>query len=49
MGGHCAEELFIGNDKITSGCGSDLKSATRLAYGAVQSYGMFGEDAGYIA
>jgi len=24
MGGHCAEELFIGQDRVTSGCGSDL-------------------------
>ena len=24
MGGHCAEELFIGREKITSGCSSDL-------------------------
>lgn len=24
MGGHCAEELFIGRDKVTTGCGSDL-------------------------
>lgn len=24
MGGHCAEELYIGNDQITTGCGSDL-------------------------
>jgi ATP-dependent Zn protease len=25
MGGHCAEELYIGNDKVTTGCGSDLQ------------------------
>lgn len=24
MGGHVAEKLFIGKDKITTGCGSDL-------------------------
>lgn len=24
MGGHCAEELYIGNDRVTTGCGSDL-------------------------
>lgn len=24
MGGHVAEELFIGKDKVTTGCGSDL-------------------------
>ena len=49
MGGHCAEELFIGNDKVTSGCGGDLSSATKYAYRAVESFGMFGEDAGYIS
>ena len=49
MGGHCAEELFIGNDKITTGCGNDLQKATSLAHRAVESFGMFGEDAGYIS
>jgi len=24
MGGHVAEELFIGSDKVTTGCSSDL-------------------------
>jgi ATP-dependent Zn protease len=24
MGGHCAEKLIIGNNKVTSGCGADL-------------------------
>ena len=49
MGGHCAEELFIGKDRVTSGCGSDLSAATKYAYRAVESFGMFGEDAGYIS
>ncbi len=49
MGGHCAEELFIGSDKVTTGCGSDLSNATKMAYRAVESFGMFGEDAGYIS
>ena len=31
MGGHVAEKLIIGNEKITSGCGSDLQGATNLA------------------
>jgi len=47
MGGHCAEELFIGSDKVTTGCGSDLQNATKLAYLSVEKFGMFGEDAGY--
>lgn len=25
MGGHCAEELFIGKEKVTSGCSGDLQ------------------------
>jgi len=34
---------------MTTGCGSDLDAATKLAYRAVRSFGMFGEDAGYIS
>lgn len=49
MGGHVAEELFIGRDKVTTGCGSDLQNATKYAYMAVEKFGMFGEDAGYIS
>lgn len=49
MGGHVAEKLFVGHDKITTGCGSDLRGATNIAYQAVRRYGMFGEDAGYIS
>jgi len=49
MGGHVAEELFIGTDQVTSGCSNDFENATKLAYNAVRRYGMFGEDAGYIS
>ena len=49
MGGHCAEELFLGKANITSGCGSDLQQATKLAVQAVNDFGMFGESAGYIS
>ena len=42
MGGHVAEKLFIGKDKITSGCSSDLRNATNLAYQIVRYYGMYG-------
>lgn len=49
MGGHVAEQLFIGDDKMTTGCGSDLDNATKLAYRAVRNFGMFGEDAGYVS
>jgi len=31
MGGHVAEKLIIGNEKISSGCGSDLQGCTQLA------------------
>ena len=47
MGGHVAEKLVIGNDKISSGCGSDLQSATGLAIHAVRECGMFGDLVGY--
>lgn len=49
MGGHIAEKLFLGGEQITTGCGSDLKGATNLAYEAVRRYGMFGKDAGYLS
>jgi ATP-dependent metalloprotease len=49
MGGHVAEKLFIGNQSITTGCSSDLKGATDIAYQAVMRYGMFGEDLGYMS
>ena len=32
MGGHVAEKLFIGQEKITTGCSSDLRGATNMAY-----------------
>jgi ATP-dependent Zn protease len=34
---------------MTTGCGSDLDNATKLAYRAVRNFGMFGEDAGYVS
>lgn len=49
MGGHVAEKLYLGSEQITTGCGSDLKGATSMAYEAVRKYGMFGEDAGYMS
>lgn len=49
MGGHVAEKLFIGSQKITTGCSSDLKGATDIAYQAVMKFGMFGEEVGYMS
>ena len=49
MGGHVAEKLFVGSDKITTGCSSDLRGATNIAYEAVRKYGMFGDDAGFLS
>lgn len=49
MGGHVAERLFLGKDSITSGCGSDLKGATDIAYQAVRKFGMFGAEVGYLS
>ncbi len=40
MGGRAAEELFLGNDEITTGCSNDLAKATDLAYHYVKSLGM---------
>ncbi len=36
MGGHVAEKLYIGSEKVTSGCSSDLSTATKYAYRAVR-------------
>ena len=46
MGGRAAEEVFFGKQNITSGCASDLKHATRMAYEAIKT-GMFGDRVGY--
>lgn len=40
MGGRIAEEIFFGNEQITTGCGSDLNNATRIAYGLFYNYAM---------
>jgi ATP-dependent metalloprotease len=46
MGGHIAEEMIMGDNNLTSGCSSDLKTATDLAIRAVRQFGMFGDDGG---
>ncbi|CAN6617479.1 mitochondrial inner membrane i-AAA protease supercomplex subunit Yme1p [Trichomonascus vanleenenianus] len=40
MGGKIAEELTRGSDFVTSGCSSDLKSATQVARAMVTAFGM---------
>ena len=49
LGGHIAEKLLLGDNQVTTGCGSDLHKATSIAYEAVRKYGMFGEDAGFAS
>ncbi|EGR28220.1 hypothetical protein IMG5_181490 [Ichthyophthirius multifiliis] len=40
MGGRAAEDLFLGNDQITTGCNNDLAKATEIAYQYVKQLGM---------
>ncbi|KAM9898406.1 hypothetical protein OXX69_009892 [Metschnikowia pulcherrima] len=40
MGGKIAEEMIHGPENVTSGCSSDLASATGMARAMVASYGM---------
>lgn len=40
MGGKIAEEMIHGPDNVTSGCSSDLASATNMARAMVTSFGM---------
>jgi len=49
LGGQIAEKLFMGDQKVTSGCGGDLQGATGIAYAAVRNYGMFGDTAGFLS
>ncbi len=40
MAGRCAEEVFFGNDKITTGAESDIAMATRLARYSITTAGL---------
>ncbi|SCU97591.1 LADA_0H07074g1_1 [Lachancea dasiensis] len=40
MGGKIAEEIIYGRENTTSGCGSDLQSATNTARAMITQYGM---------
>ena len=48
MGGKIAEEVIYGADGVTTGCSSDLSSATDTAYAMVMYYGM-SEKLGSVA
>jgi len=43
MGGRAAEEIFLGEKEVTSGCEKDLEKATNIAYNLVMKFG-FNED-----
>eukprot|EP01132_Coremiostelium_polycephalum_P002659 gene2659-3299_t len=40
MAGRAAEEIFFGNDNVTSGATSDFQQATNLAYAMITKWGM---------
>ncbi len=49
MGGHVAEEIYIGKREITSGRSWDFASATQQAEYAVNHLGMFNERTGFAS
>lgn len=40
LGGRAAEEIFLGEEYVTTGCSSDLQNATNMAYAYVRDLGM---------
>jgi cell division protease FtsH len=48
MGGRVAEEIVFGKDKVTSGAGSDIEQATRLARAMVTRWG-YSETLGLVS
>jgi len=40
LGGRVSEEIFFGQDMITTGAQDDLQKITRMAFEAVANYGM---------
>jgi ATP-dependent metalloprotease len=39
MGGRAAEEVFLGQDNVTTGCSGDLRSATSTGYRYIRTFG----------
>ncbi|WP_181703072.1 ATP-dependent zinc metalloprotease FtsH [Chthonobacter albigriseus] len=48
MGGRVAEEIFFGDEKVTSGAQSDIEQATRIARAMVTRWG-FSKELGTVA
>ena len=46
VGGRAAEEVFFGNNKITTGCSSDLAKATQFVYSGIRA-GLFSDRLGF--
>jgi AFG3 family protein len=40
LGGRVSEEIFFGQENITTGASDDLQKITRMAFSAVATYGM---------
>ena len=49
MGGHVAEEIYIGKRQTTSGCSGDFAGATNNAEYAITQLGMFSELTGFVS
>ena len=49
MGGHVAEEIYVGKRQTTSGCSGDFAGATQNAEYAITQLGMFNELTGFIS
>lgn len=47
LGGRAAEEVYLGLDKVTTGCSDDMSKATKIAYDYFASYGL--DDNSFLA
>lgn len=48
LGGRAAEEIFLGNKQITTGCSSDLAKATEIVYSGIK-IGVFQDKHGLLS